>query len=1066
MPNSPKVNNFMKNYLIFFFIFFVSPSIFAKEVKLFKNFGVDNPMSYQFVRTIAQDDNGFMWFGSHEGLHRFDGYQFLSFHHDDDRANSLSSDAISRIFIDSKQQFWVGTTGGGLNLYREQSEDFFHITTETKDLALSNDVINTLFEDSEGKLWIGTESGINILSKSQGKWEVKHILQELGNPNSLTHNTVHEIIETKDNKVWVATNGGGISIFDLQGYFIQTLKIGDKESSIYISKFVNSLHQDALGNVWIGTAENGLIKYDTKNGHYTHYVYDENDVSTIASNTIKTIYQDSHNQLWIATDKGLLIYNELANNFNRYTHEGNNQRSLSSNFILSVFEDKNNMIWIGTLTGVNSWDPRMATFSQHSAQTNENIINSNVTSFAQFKNGMVFFSTYSGGIYQFPANDIEISRLDLNQYFSELRIMTLLAEPDSDTLWVGTRGSGLFKIDLKSKNIIKYQYEVNNPHSISANSITDIIKDQQGNIWVSTFQQGLNKLNTDGSFTRFTQNDSASKQSISSNHILHLLEDHNGYLWIATYGGGLNRFDPKSETFIHIMHDKNVSKSLSNDIILFMLLDKYKNLWVGTQGTGLDILSYEDMKNENFSFKHLDSKDGMKSLTVFGIVQDIHEDIWLSTSEGISRYSPDNSEFKHFDLTHGLIDLEYNHSAIFSGANNTLYFGSGKGMSTINPEQINTSLSVPEVRLTSILKLNEPMPLGSNLSNLSQLEFDYSDQLISFEYVGLNYANPESTLYKYRLLGFDEEWIAAGKSRRATYTNLPAGIYTLQIIAGNNDNVWSKPGISLDILVKPAPWNTWWAYLLYAMAVALTLLVYSRFLNRKLLVEQQQKSYLKEQVKDKTQKLQSQNSELEHANILLEKSATVDKVTGVRSRRYLDIYIEQTSQLMNQIHQNILPVQRSTLPRLYVLMVQVNELTNISNSQLINITDLLLFSRNTDDLVVRWSDDTFAVIGYEKDNNAGELAARLASKFEKQFDDNIFMNIAYSFYPFNREQPMEISWDQVSVMIELGLTLTSEEPAIAWLGLCEPKLQPFSYLAVIQGADLATLKHNIQVKQG
>ncbi|MFB0999513.1 MAG: diguanylate cyclase, partial [Colwellia sp.] len=179
----------------------------------------------------------------------------------------------------------------------------------------------------------------------------------------------------------------------------------------------------------------------------------------------------------------------------------------------------------------------------------------------------------------------------------------------------------------------------------------------------------------------------------------------------------------------------------------------------------------------------------------------------------------------------------------------------------------------------------------------------------------------------------------------------------------------------------------------------------------------------------------------------------------------LDIYIEQTSQLMNQIHQNILPVQRSTLPRLYVLMVQVSDLTSVNNSQLINITDLLLFSRNTDDLVVRWSDDTFAVIGYEKDNNASELASRLATKFEKQFDKIITMNIAYSFYPFNREQPMDISWDQVSVMIELGLKLVSEDNAMAWLGLCEPKIQPFSYLDVIQTTNLAGLKHNVQIKQ-
>jgi GGDEF domain-containing protein len=147
-------------------------------------------------------------------------------------------------------------------------------------------------------------------------------------------------------------------------------------------------------------------------------------------------------------------------------------------------------------------------------------------------------------------------------------------------------------------------------------------------------------------------------------------------------------------------------------------------------------------------------------------------------------------------------------------------------------------------------------------------------------------------------------------------------------------------------------------------------------------------------------------------------------------------------------------------------MVQVNELKDVSNSQLINITDLLLFSRNSDDLVVRWSDDIFAVIGYKKENNASELASRLADKFEKQFDDKISMNVAYSFYPFNREQPMDISWDQVSVMIELGLKLSNQDNTIAWLGLCEPKIQPFSYLEVIQGANLAALKNNIHVKQG
>ncbi|MBA6355172.1 MULTISPECIES: two-component regulator propeller domain-containing protein [unclassified Colwellia] len=1054
----------MKNILLFLISIILSFSVIAQETKLFKNFGIDNPMSYNFVRTIAQDEDGFMWFGSSEGLDRFDGHQTLSFHHDSSLPNSLSSNVISRILIDKQQKLWVGTFGGGLNLYRPESKDFIHFTTKTKNVTLTNDTVNALFEDSEGKIWIATENGLNVLSTDKGKWSTQHILQELGNPNSLTHNGVLSIIETRNREIWVGTNGGGISVFNLQGEFIKSVKYGNPNSATYVNKFVSSMYLDSKGDIWIGTVDSGLLRYSLNTEQFIHYQVNADGQSTISSNAISKIYQDSENNMWIATDNGLSIYNYTTKNFSRYNNSPNNPYSISSDFVLTFFEDNNKMMWVGTFSGVNRWDPRMATFRQYSNQTNPILKNNNITSFTQFGKDNLFFSTYSGGIYKLSKHDNSIAPVVFNDSFSEYKIMTLFA--DGNTLWVGTRGSGLYSVDLATNNVTGYRHDAENFNSISANSITDIIKDVNGNLWVSTFHQGINLLNKNGTFKRFIKNESNLEKGPSGNHILQLLEDEQGFIWLGTFGGGLSRFDPKLEIFTHLLHKESNPEGISDDFTWFMLLDNNKNLWFGTQSSGLSMLSRENRYRNNFSFSHLNTKDGMKSLTVYGITQDANEDIWFSTNKGISRYSINDKSFKHFNLTHGLVDLEYTHSAVFRSIDNTIYFGAGKGMSSINPEKINRSLSVPEVRLTSVLKLNEPMPLGSSLSNLTELEFDYSDQIISFEYVGLNYSDPESTRYKYRLQGFDEEWIAAGKSRRATYTNLPAGSYTLQIIAGNNDNVWSEPGYSLAITVKPAPWNTWWAYLLYAMAVALTLLVYSRFLNRKLLVEQLQKSYLKEQVKEKTQKLQSQNSELEHANILLEKSATVDKVTGVRSRRYLDIYIEQTSQLMNQIHQNILPVQRSTLPRLYVLMVQVNELTNISNSQLINITDLLLFSRNTDDLVVRWSDDTFAVIGYEKDNNAGELAARLASKFEKQFDDKISMNIAYSFYPFNREQPMEISWDQVSVMIELGLTLTSEEPAIAWLGLCEPKIQPFSYLAVIQGADLATLKHNIQVKQG
>ena len=1052
----------MKNILLFLLLITLDFSALAQEVKLFKNFGIDNPMSYNFVRTIAQDKDGFMWFGSSEGLDRFDGHKTLNFHHDSSQPTSLSSNVISRILIDNQQRLWVGTFGGGLNLYKAVNQDFLHFTTKTRNTTLSNDTVNALFEDSEGNIWVGTENGLNIISNHAGKWSTQKIFQELGNPNSLTHNAVLTIIETGNQQILVGTNGGGISVFDLQGNFIKSIKYGDNNSATYINKFVSSLYKDINGDVWIGTVDSGLLKYSPSTEQFIHYQFNVDDQSTISSNAIKNIYQDSEHNIWIATDNGLSIYNYKGNDFIRYKYSPNNPYSISNDYVLTFYEDNNNMMWVGTFSGVNRWDPNMAIFRQYSTQTNPALKSSNITSFTQFEQGSLFFSTYSGEIYQLSEDDKSISPVDFNDSFSEYRIMTLFA--DGNILWVGTRGSGLYSVNLTTNNVTEYKHNAENNNSISANSITDIIKDLNGNIWIATFHQGINLFNKDGTFKRFIKNKSNSEKGPGSNNILQLLEDDQGFIWLATFGGGLSRFDPKQEKFTHLRHKENNPNGISDDFSWIMFMDNKKNLWFGTQDAGLSILSRENRHSNNFSFTHLGAKDGMKSMTIYGITQDTYGDIWFSTNKGISRYSMSDKSFKHFNLSHGLVDLEYTHSSVFRSMNNTLYFGAGKGFNSISPEKVSSNLSAPKVRLTNILKLNEPMVLGTTLSDLTELTLEYTDQLISFEYVGLNYTAPESTRYKYRLKDFDEEWINAGKSRRATYTNLPSGSYQLQIIAANNDNVWSEPGLTLDITVQAAPWNTWWAYVLYAALIALLLLAYSRFLNRKLLIEQQQKEYLKQQVKEKTAEFHLKNVELEQANKQLEDAATVDKVTGVKSRRYLDIYIEQASQLMSQIHENLLPVQRSLLPRLSLVMIKLEDIDQVTNSQLVNLTDILLYSRNSDDLVIRWAADTFVIIGYEKDNNTRDLVTRLTSRFEQVLGHNIKAGMAYAFYPFNFEQPMALSWDQVSVLTEHALKVARNNQ-LNWLGFHAPKVQPFNYLDVIQQQDIGELSKLVKLKQ-
>ncbi|ASP48934.1 ligand-binding sensor domain-containing protein [Cognaticolwellia beringensis] len=1051
-----------KFYLCFALLF--SNISFAQESKLFKSFAIDNPMSYKFVMTIAQDKNGFMWFGGQEGLHRYDGHQLLSFYNKPLVDNSLSSNVISRIIIDSKQQLWIGTRGGGINLYQPESNSFRHLTTKTKHAQISNDGINTLFEDSEGKIWIGTENGLNILTITGDSWNVVQVQQKLAEKQSLSHNIVHSIIETDEHDIWVGTNGGGISVFDTNGNFKHTIKYAPKKADSYVNKYVNALFKDKQGNIWVGTVDKGLLKYSANNNIVAHFKFDVNNDKSISSDTIHNVYQDAGDNIWIATDNGLSIYDNKTDQFERFNYSVSNPYSVSSNYIMNFFEDQNGLMWIGTNNGLNRWDPTMTTFRQYTAREYPTLDRPNITSFSQASSQSIYFSAYNGRIYQLLANKDEVIELDLDGFFENLRVMTLFY--DNNTLWVGTRASGLYHVNLTTKLIETYAHDELDFSSISANSVTDIIKDNKGQLWVSTFNQGLNRMNDDGSFTRYVSDKNNPELGPNHNAILHILEDEQGIIWIATYGGGLSRFDHRTENFQHIINDEADPNSLSSDLSWYLLLDNDKNLWVSTQAAGLNVLSYKDRVENNYRFKRIDTNDGMKSQTVYGMTQDKFNDIWLSSNQGITRFSVKSNIFKHFDLSHGLVDLDYNHGAIFNSLDNVIYFGAGKGVTSIRPDNNQNKISPIPVRLTNVFKLNEAMYFSSALTDLKSLELDYNDQLISFEYVGLNYAYPESTKYKYRLLGFDQEWLDAGKSRRATYTNLPAGKFQLQIIAGNSDNVWSDPGLSLDIIVKPAPWNTWWAYILYTSAVALALLYYSRFLNRKLVIEQQQKLYLEQQVHEKTEKFTSKNLELAQANKQLEKAAIVDKVTGVKSRRYLDIYIEQTSQLMHQMHQNLLPVQRDMLPRLYILMVQLKSDEDVSNSQLINLTDLLHYSRNNDDLVIRWSHDTFAVIGYEKGNNANELAARLSGRLTRVVDKATSINMAYSFFPFSRENPLDLTWDQISVLIEQALTYTDENKQLSWLGLCGPKSNTFDYLQLMQQGSLTNLKEQVITKSG
>lgn len=1037
-------------------LWFVSFSLLSKDLNLLPNFSNDNPLSYQFVRSIAQDQHGFMWFGTQEGLHRYDGYQFVSYHHRTEDLNSIGADVVSRVLVDKIGRLWVATRGGGLNLFNASQSNFYRFNQSSK-TSIAHNNVNALFEDSEGKIWAGTEDGISILFGTSQSWQIQHIKFRLGQSNGLRHKVVHSIVQVNSNEIWVGTLGGGVSAFTLDGQFVKHIPLHFGDSEL---KLINVLYKDSENSVWIGTVDLGLHKINLATNDIVHYAFNAEDAKSVSSNTIEAIIQDKRGQIWIASDKGLMIYDHQNDNFWQYHHSPANPYSLKNDFILTLFEDSEELMWIGTLAGVNRWDPKQTTFSQFNAQKYPELTNSTVTDFTSRNEDAVLFSTYSGGIYQLGKHSNTISTIDLPEQLSDLRVMTILYEKQH--LWIGTRSSGLYYLNLQTSEIKHFQHDAKNNRSISANSITDIIKTSSGDIWVSTFHNGINRLEADDGFERYNKNDQNVLSGPSSNHVMRIVEDNQGFLWLGTYGGGLNRFSPKDNSFIHLQHNENIATSISSDLAWLVFKDSKQNLWVGTQAAGLNMLSAQAIKDEHYEFVRFNAVDGMKSRTVYGIAEDKESGIWISTNKGISRYDTMERSFKHFGISHGLTELEYNHGAYFTDADNTLYFGSANGVTRVDPDKINKNHAAPTIKLISISRLNQTLSFDQPIEQIKQVNFDYSDQLISFEFVGLNYNDPTSTQYRYRLNGFDKAWIDAGSLRKANYTNLPSGSYQLFVKAKNSDNVWSEPTQLIEVYIAPAPWNTWWAYTLYAVFIVIAILSYIRTVNRKIAIEQQRQQELARQVEEKTQEFVEKNEQLELANAQLEELAIKDNLTNAKSRRYLDIYMEQASQLLTQIHNNLLPIHRTVLPRLYVVMVQLSSEKEIKAHHLLDCVELLKYTRNKDDVVVRLSDHSFALIGSENEQKAIELCERIANR-SSEIAQDLTINLAFGFFPFDIENPTVLAWDEVNVIIEHALKLLSKRSKNYWLGVTGYKSDKFSLVKILQCQTLEALEQELKI---
>ncbi len=774
-------------------------------------------LSQAFVYAIEQDAKGFMWFGTQEGLNRWDGYTFTVFAHDPADPGSISDESIRTLLVSSDGTLWVGTDAGGLSRYDAASETFTNFMHDPADEnSLADNRVRVLFEDSEGALWIGTDgSGLDRFDAATGSFV--HYPADPADGTTLAGGSVWGMAESVDGSLWIATDTGLSRLDRDSGRFTSYRHDANDPYSLSDDR-LRALFIDRQGNLWIGTEAGGLNRYDRGSDRFERFRHAADDPSSLSHDRVTTIFEDNAGVLWVGTLGGLNAWNPVSRSFDRYVADPGNPYSLSHDTIMSLFQDRAGVLWIGSYDGLCRWNPatRAMLHFRHEAGDEYSLSENTVTTFAEDPTGRIWVGTFGGGISVLdrPSGRFSVLRHDPadSATLSGDRVMAL--HVSRGAAWAGMRAAGLNRIDLESGEIVRFRHDPEDPDSLSADGVTYVLEGRNGDLWVATFGGGLNLLDrATGTFRHF-RHDPEQADSLSNDRVLVLFEDSAGVLWAGTYGGGLNRYDPASGTFARF----TAADGLAGDEIYMLQEDVRGDLWIGVKGLGLNRWPRDARERGEASFDHLTEIDGLPSSTVYSGQWDSAGHLWLSSARGLSRLDVDTLEFRNYDTSHGLQGYEFNLAAGYRAANGELFFGGMNGFNAFQPGSLNGNQTPPPVVISSVLTFNEPLDLV--IDNDTSIELTHDQDVVGFEFAALDFAAPGKNRFMYRLDGVDEEWIDAGTRRYASYNNLAHGDYTFRVRAANYNGIWSEADATLGLTITPAWWNSPFAYLVYVLTLS------------------------------------------------------------------------------------------------------------------------------------------------------------------------------------------------------------------------------------------------------
>lgn len=764
----------------------------------FKNITSEDGLLQGTVETIIQDDQGYIWLGTNDGLCRYNGYEFKIYKHDEELENSITNNYIVDIKQDNSGNIWVGTANG-LSKIDTKTDLITNYNMNDEEKSLSHYNIGDILITKSGDVLVGTSDGLNIYNEKKDEF-----YRIFNKDSDLSSQFIRSLAEDENQNIWVATNNGIDKIDIKNNKNIISFKTGHgkfdiSENDIYVVRY------DPKGYIWAGALKEGLNRIDINTNEVKQYKNDYRDEKSLPGNYVKDILRDSSGNLWVGTDNGLAKYNEQTENFATYKNKIYDKTSLVNDEVFSIQEDESGLIWVGTYAGISMFDPNTNIEHYKKDPFDENSISDNsIHGIYEDKDGLLWVGTNSKGVNVINRKNYNVKHLNKTSKdypISDDNINDVVGIDNK--IFIATK-NGLNEVDKDLKTINIYNTE----DGICNNNITALFADSKKNVWIGT-ANGISVLNTNTNEI-IDITDILTNHNIEDQYIKVIYEDSKGNYWVGCFiDGGIVKIDPNKRTIENYRNKKEDKTSISSNNIRSIVEDKNGNIYIGTS-YGLNKLN-----ESNNTFERYLEKDGLSNNTVYGLLVDDNNNLWASTNLGISKLDTNTMTFETFNIIDGFQGNEFNGRAYYKNKSGELFFGGINGLNIFRPNDINRSRYVPTV-IFDEFKVN-----GKVYKDINNQEFKYNENTINISVFISNYKNTKNIQYMYKLEGVSDSWDIS-RSNNINYSDLAPGTYTLKIKARSYSGKVSDES-AVKFIIKPPIWKSKAAILIYLIIITIVI---------------------------------------------------------------------------------------------------------------------------------------------------------------------------------------------------------------------------------------------------